>query len=187
MRWLFLIGSGCLVACGSAALESNKLKDGTWSFTCNSPMDECMQQVQETCPRERFRIIEGVSETRIHDAPPFEDSYHTSRVHFECTNGGAEPLFSFDDKKRADLKSPAAASAVCTPGQTRECVGSGACRGGQACLPDGRGYGACDCGPTASPAPAAPSGVVPPPSDPTPPSTASSPRRRRPDFGPSSS
>ncbi len=39
-----------------------------------------------------------------------------------------------------------AATAVCVPGETRECVGPGACRGGQACARDGASWGACDCG-----------------------------------------
>ena len=41
---------------------------------------------------------------------------------------------------------------VCVPGATQACVGSGACSGGQACLPDGSGFAPCDCG-TAKPAP----------------------------------
>lgn len=40
----------------------------------------------------------------------------------------------------------AGGAAVCTPGTTQECVGPGACKGGQACKDDGTGYGACDCG-----------------------------------------
>ncbi len=39
-----------------------------------------------------------------------------------------------------------AATAVCEPGETQECVGPGACRGGQVCARDGAGWGACDCG-----------------------------------------
>jgi hypothetical protein len=48
---------------------------------------------------------------------------------------------------------PPAAEPVraCVPGETRECVGAGACRGGHACLPDGSGFSACDCGSTATP------------------------------------
>lgn len=46
---------------------------------------------------------------------------------------------------------------VCAPGESVECVGPGACRGGQVCLPDGSGYGPCDCGDASAPAPAAPS------------------------------
>lgn len=37
-------------------------------------------------------------------------------------------------------------SKVCDPGDTRTCVGPGACPGGQACLPDGSGY-ACSPNP----------------------------------------
>jgi alpha-tubulin suppressor-like RCC1 family protein len=35
---------------------------------------------------------------------------------------------------------------VCTRGDTRTCVGPGGCRGAQACLRDGSGWDACDCG-----------------------------------------
>lgn len=37
---------------------------------------------------------------------------------------------------------------VCNTGDTRTCVGPGGCMGGQACLADGTGFGACDCGST---------------------------------------
>jgi hypothetical protein len=37
------------------------------------------------------------------------------------------------------------ASIFCLPGQGIACIGLGACQGGQACRPDGRGYGACVC------------------------------------------
>lgn len=35
---------------------------------------------------------------------------------------------------------------VCVPGVTQLCLGPAACRGAQACLADGKGFGACDCG-----------------------------------------
>lgn len=35
---------------------------------------------------------------------------------------------------------------VCVPGTTQACVGPAACSGGQSCLPDGSGFGSCDCG-----------------------------------------
>lgn len=41
-----------------------------------------------------------------------------------------------------------ASGGECTPGATRECVGPGACRGGQTC--DGEGWSKCDCGETAT-------------------------------------
>jgi hypothetical protein len=41
---------------------------------------------------------------------------------------------------------PAAPPPACVAGQTQECVGPGACKGGQSCLPDGSGFTECDCG-----------------------------------------
>lgn len=35
---------------------------------------------------------------------------------------------------------------ACVPGATQECVGPGACKGAQACMSDGSGWGACACG-----------------------------------------
>lgn len=40
---------------------------------------------------------------------------------------------------------------VCNVGDTRECVGPGACHGAQACLADGSGFKSCECGDTAGP------------------------------------
>lgn len=37
-------------------------------------------------------------------------------------------------------------SPACTPGESVACVGAGGCSGGQACPPDGTGFGPCDCG-----------------------------------------
>jgi hypothetical protein len=46
---------------------------------------------------------------------------------------------------------------VCVPGVTQACLGPGACSGAQACVPEGSGYGACDCGPAANPGGTSPS------------------------------
>src|SRR6185436_14658732 len=44
------------------------------------------------------------------------------------------------------LSTSCSSGRVCNPGDTRTCVGIGACTGGQACLADGTGYGTCGCG-----------------------------------------
>lgn len=157
MRWFCLVGFSLLAACGAAEVQSQKLQDGSWSYTCQLSMDECLRRVQDQCKNQRYRILEGTSETRLRDAPPFEKAYHTSRVHLTCTDDGAEVLLSMD-KPAAPAAAPSpkpAPAAGCTAGETRTCVGPGACKGGQACLADGKGFGPCDCGP-AVPAPAAP-------------------------------
>ena len=149
MRWSILAGLTLLVACGASQVQSQKLKDGSWSFTCQLSMDECVRRAQDECRNQRYRIIEGTSETRLRDAPPFEKAYHTSRLHIVCTDDGATVLLSVSS---ANAQTPAAP--VCASGETRACIGPGACKGGQACLPDGKGFGSCDCGPAASAPPA---------------------------------
>jgi hypothetical protein len=67
---------------------------------------------------------------------------------------------------------PAPPAQVCVPNATQECTGPGACKGGQACLPDGSGFSECDCGKKkksgskSAPAPVPP--AEPAPSEPTP-------------------
>jgi hypothetical protein len=56
------------------------------------------------------------------------------------TSGGAAGQPSNDEPGGAPV------TGVCEPGATRECVGAGACRGGQACLTDGSAWSPCDCG-----------------------------------------
>jgi hypothetical protein len=50
----------------------------------------------------------------------------------------------------------AAAAQRCVPNATQLCYGPGACQGAQACLPDGTGFTACDCGSGAATSGAAP-------------------------------
>ena len=160
MRWSRICVPFLLTACGSSVVQSQRLPDRSWSFTCELSMDECIQRVQQNCAHQRFRILEGVSETRLRDTPPFEREYHSSKLHLVCTDDGDSPLVSFGGAKKppSAVTAPAAAlrPRLCTTGETRACVGPGACKGGQACLADGSGFGMCDCGPvSAAPAPTA--------------------------------
>jgi hypothetical protein len=173
MRSLTLGCLWLLTACGPGQFQQEKLNDGSIKVTCELSMDECVRRAQDLCRNERYRIIDGTSETRLRDAPPFERAYHTSRLHLECTDDGGKALISLDSS--APVPAPASAPAkpaaprVCAAGETRVCVGAAACKGGQACLADGSGFGPCDCGPVTAPAtePLAP----PDPSLPAPPAT----------------
>jgi hypothetical protein len=154
MRSLWLGGFALLTACATPEVQSQRLKDGSWSFTCELPMDECVRRVQDNCRLKRYRVLEGASETKLRDAPPFEREYHTSRLHLVCTDDGDNPLLTIGGDKGGAAKPAPASSKVCTTGETRACIGPGACKGGQACSPDGQGFGVCDCGPVAPAAPA---------------------------------
>jgi len=173
MPRLWLLGVIGLVACSGPEFKQQRLQDGSLQIQCDLAMDECMRRAQDLCNNQRFRILEGTSETRIYDAPPFERASRTSRLHLKCTNDGAEPLLSFDRSPAASASAqPLAPTSACTPGETRACVGPGACQGGQSCLPNRSGFGACDCGPApAAPAPAPPAEVPAPPANAVAPTT----------------
>ena len=94
-----LLGLLALAACGASEVKSQKLNDGSWKFTCELTMDECIRRVQGNCRNQRFRIIEGTSETRLRDAPPYEKAYHTSTVHLVCTDLGSDVLVDVGTKK----------------------------------------------------------------------------------------
>jgi hypothetical protein len=165
MRCLKLASLCLVTACGPAQFQQEKLNDGSFKVTCELPMDECVRRAGDLCRNQRYRIIDGTSETRLRDAPPFERAYHTSRLHLACSNDGAEVLLSLDSKPAsADKPATDAAKAtapLCSPGETRTCVGAGACQGGQACSADGKSFGACDCGPAPAAAPAPTEAVKP--------------------------
>ena len=168
MRWLTAVNLLFLSACGASEIEQQRLKDGSLNITCQLSMDECLRRVQDQCKNQRYRILEGTSETRLRDAPPFERAYHTSRLHLTCNDDGANVLLSIDSSKGDATATPATSAAACTVGQTRECIGVGACKGGQTCLADRSGFGSCDCGPAAlPPAPVAPSEAVTAPANPS--------------------
>lgn len=158
MRWLGLSSFVLLTACGASEFQSQKLADGSYAFKCELAMDECVRRAQEQCKNQRFRILEGTSETRLRDAPPFERAYHTSRLHLKCTDDGANVLLSVGSDSAEKPKS----SPSCATGETRTCVGPGACKGGQACLPDGSGFGSCDCGSASPPLPTEAEGNISP-------------------------
>jgi hypothetical protein len=150
MPRLWLLGVIGLVACSGPEFKQQRLQDGSLQIECDLAMDECVRRAQDLCNYQRFRILDGTSETRVSDVPPLQRAHRTSRLHLKCTNDGAQPLLSLDRPPAVSVQ-PLPPTSVCTPGETRACVGPGACQGGQSCLPDRSGFGSCDCGPVAPP------------------------------------
>lgn len=169
--WIAVVFAGC----SSPVVQQQRLNDGTLSVTCRLPMDECVQHVKDECPYQRFHIIDGASQTQLRDAPPFERAYYTSHLHLQCTDSDDKPLFSIGGKTEpVKAAAPAQAAArVCGIGETRACIGTGACQGGQVCLPSGEGFGACACGPSTPSAPP-PAAAAPPPASASTPDAAGS-------------
>ena len=98
--------------------------------------------------RDGFSAIEG-------------DPHTTCELKFQGSADGVPPEPADDpptaegseaeDAETSSSEAEADVERVCSPGETRQCVGPGACEGGQACEEDGSGFGPCDCGPTSAP------------------------------------
>jgi len=143
---------GILVACATGTVERHRLADGSWQITCKLPMDDCIRRIEEVCNDKRYRIVSGQSKNVIRDVPPGTREYRTSELTVLCTDqdtseattAGPGPLPSGPTLSRPD----GGPSSGCVPGASQACVGPAGCQGGQACRPDGSGFGACDCGTT---------------------------------------
>lgn len=149
-----LIGLVCL-GCGSSSVQTSQLPDGTWKVTCKTSYDKCLRKAESICPGART-VLGGGNRDEIYGYEGNQVATRKSEVYVRCDNSEQGSY-----RLKREVK-PAASDPVptdeaaerarsCTPGTTQRCVGPGACEGGQACLPDGSGFGPCDCGP-ASPA-----------------------------------
>ncbi len=125
MAALVLVG-----ACAAVPVERQHLPDGSWQLLCRLPMDTCVREVEKVCKNKRYVITHAESEARLRDAPPFATEYRTSHIDFLCNEGAT------GDEQ------------TCQLGETRVCVGPGACAGGQTCRVDRTGFAPCDCGAT---------------------------------------
>lgn len=138
-----------LVACGSwlrATVEHHD--DGTFTITCRDSLPRCLERAEETCHGSRYEVLNAV-DTHDYYGPgdvTLQTETRTSTALVRCGPHG-RPLFTNAAPKPAPPPPPRA----CVPGSTQPCVGPGACRGGQACVADGSGFGTCVCAPPLAP------------------------------------
>jgi hypothetical protein len=132
-----------------------------YRITCGASIEVCRDKAREVCAS-GFEVLETagapIETPRVTTAPGprttgprYERAKWMGQMVVECTGG--EPTPAALSRSSSTLgpnvqDSPASPgpNQLCIPGATVECLGPGACRGAQACLADGRGYGACDCG-----------------------------------------
>jgi hypothetical protein len=153
---------GCSLGCAHGTAVQT-LDTDTYRVTCPElPLDRCLGEVaSNTCNKRAYFVARGVSEVNVRGRSDAPDIVTSSEAIIRCA-----PAQSWGDRAKELMaavpsgsavppvaSSPDKPRAVCAPGSTQSCVGTGACNGGQACKPDGSGYEPCDCGP---PAPAAP-------------------------------
>ncbi len=164
---LFGVALVCLeVACSRDAravrLQAMQPGDEIYRITCGAEIGVCRDEALEVC-KGSYQVLETagapIEPQRVTSAPGpistgprYQKSKWLGRMVVAC--GDTAPAVSAALPTQEPR--PAAAQALrapqlgrdqlCIPGATQECLGPAACRGAQACLMDGRGYGTCDCG-----------------------------------------
>ncbi len=131
-----------------------------YRITCGAGIEVCRDKAREVCAS-GFEVLETagapIETPRITTAPGprttgprYERAKWMGQMVVECTRGDRVTALKRSSSpinpNVADSPASPGPNQLCIPGATVECLGPGACRGAQACLVDGRGYGACDCG-----------------------------------------
>ena len=171
--FLALVGltlSGATLACSrSGPVVRERLPDGSFSFKCDGPLSFCLSHVDDVCQGGPYTVEAGWDQPSTQGVDQTRVETHRSQAVVRCLRRGENPRTRYAapiatpvieaEARSAELppaQAPAAATTpapaanpaarACVPGSTQACIGAAACSGGQACLPDGSGFGPCDCG-----------------------------------------
>jgi hypothetical protein len=152
---------GCSRDARAVRLPALQADEEVYRITCAEGIELCRKKALEVC-RADYEVLEStgapVEPKRMSSAPgPSTTGPRYQRKGWQgdmvvaCRTGatGAARAARAENANAPteERSRPAlAADQVCVPGATLECLGPAACRGAQACLTSGRGYGACDCG-----------------------------------------
>lgn len=161
-----LLCAACGWACSGSAravrLQALQADEEIYRITCDKSIAPCREKALELCDGE-YQVLETaaapIAPPRITTAPgPASTGPRYARPKWvghlviACGKAPSGPVPSLARATPTSADPPGAGSATlepgqaCIPGATQECLGAGACRGAQACMMDGRGYGPCDCG-----------------------------------------
>jgi len=147
-------------ACSPVAIPAARRADGSWHLQCGASLAGCVQRATDLCKDRGYVVLGGMSKKQVLGAElgVSQVAQRESELDIACADRrgdlptvlSAQPGVSSGAAPSAPSVAAPVASAArvvsCTPGATQRCVGAGACAGGQACLPDGSGFAACDCG-----------------------------------------
>jgi hypothetical protein len=172
IRWLWI--SVALAACSPALAPASRRPDGGWHLRCGAALEACVEHAAQLCKDRGFLVLSGMSKRHIYGAElgVSQVVVRDAELDVACADRSGElptlasaaplPNAAAPDAPPAPSALPPNAAehvissahlGACTPGSTQRCVGAAACSGGQACLADGSGFGACDCGTAPAPAP----------------------------------
>jgi hypothetical protein len=132
--------------------------DEIYRISCKDEIRACRDEAARAC-NGVYQVLEStgapIEPPRVTSAPGpattgprYQRTQWVGQMVVAC--GDATPPLESPSVDRAPAPAPAVTpqppERLCIPGVTQECLGPAACRGAQACLPDGNGYGPCDCG-----------------------------------------
>jgi hypothetical protein len=136
-----------LLTCSCGARQVVRQDDGSYRTFCNTTLDECIRRTRPTCKNEELRILSAREDNKLYGPEGNQQGTLVSEMIFACGDEGPpvqRPALVLPEREPTPETSSEPVRA-CVPGSTQECVGVGACRGGQACLPDASGFGPCEC------------------------------------------
>jgi len=159
---LLIAGATGLVSCSRSAsavrLPALSPSDEIYRISCEDSIEPCRDEADEVCGG-HYEVLESsgapVEPLRVTSAPGpastgprYQRKKWVGQMVVACGSPSAPAAFASQPAPRAPESAPRAMAPdrLCIPGETQECLGPGACRGAQSCLPDGNGYGPCDCG-----------------------------------------
>jgi hypothetical protein len=154
-RWRSLAYALIVTLAGCSALSTGSAErqaDGTVLLRCRTSLPRCLERAEDACHGARYDVVRATDNRDYSGPQSSESEERSSEAVVRCGLRG-RLLFgapaSKDVTPGPDVGPPpsAAVARTCVPGSTQTCVGPGACRGGQACLADGSGFGACACAP----------------------------------------
>jgi hypothetical protein len=134
--------------------------DGTYRLKCRKSLPLCLINAEETCQGNRYVVLAAVDQHDYFGGTGVRQTEErASEAIIRCGSHGRplggpssdrmpQPATAVVEPESGKAKSPPLPAHVCVPGATQACVGAGACRGGQSCLPDASGFSPCACGVT---------------------------------------
>jgi hypothetical protein len=156
-----LLAFSVVAGCSRPAVRVQRMPDGTRELTCEMPLWRCLMHVDDYCKGASYEVLYALDKQQILGSQQSTIESHTSEAAIRCAGQHVKLQGPVDrpaapppaaPAKAAPLPAPIRPTPACVPGATQTCVGPGACAGGQACLADGSGFAACDCGSTTLPA-----------------------------------
>jgi hypothetical protein len=154
------VAGGCSNGARSVRLPALSPGDEIYRVTCETSIAACREEASKVCAGS-YQVLEStgapVQPTRVTSAPgPSSTGPRYQRLAWigqlviACGRGtppvAEDAVAGPQHEARTTAPDAPPPDRLCIPGVTQECLGPGACRGAQACLADGNGYGPCDCG-----------------------------------------